>query len=335
MKKIALKIIILIFSIGSFSSCSQKDITIKDNKIIVTLIPPNTVAINDTLYCDKTELANIDYREYQAWVLSVYGKDSEKYQSTIIHSEPTIYGFIDEMQTNSDTVFLKWFGHIHSYISFAESYFNHPSYDEYPVVGISYKQALDYTEWRSDRVYEMMLLKKGLIGIKSNINSENHFTIERYLNGQYYDYKPLRTVPIPRYRIPTIEEWELIAKSKGGNDWGIDFKNKEVQKYQSKSSVFFLTKDYLANPKYWEKKKSEVSKDILPYTSHVQSFFSYENKIFNLIGNVAEMTNTEGVAKGGSWCHFKEESKIKNNIHYTKPTLWLGVRNVCIWGILK
>jgi formylglycine-generating enzyme required for sulfatase activity len=335
MKKIITDITILIFIIGSFSSCAQKDITTKNGKTIVNLLPSNTVAINDTLYCDKTELTNIDYREFQAWVLTVYGKDSEKYQSTVINSEQVIYDFIDDVQNNSDSVFLKWFGHIHGYVSFAKSYFNHPSYDDYPLIGISYKQAFDYTKWRSDRVYEMMLLKRGLIKFEPNVNAENHFTIERYLNGQYHNYKPLKTVPIPRFRLPTIEEWELVAKYNGGDDWGIDFKNKEVKKYQSKSSVFHLTKDCLTKPKYWEIKKTEASINIFPYTSPIKSFFSYKNKIFHLIGNVAEMTNTEGVAKGGSWCHFKEESKIENNINYTKPTLWLGMRNVCVWEILK
>jgi hypothetical protein len=329
------KTIISTFIIGFWGSCSQKDFFIRDNKTIVTLIPPNAIAINDTLYCDKTEIGILDYREYQYWIETTYGIDSEKYRSTIIDNERAVRDFLDSAKISSDSVLLMKIGHVYGSNSFAEAYFMHPKYMYYPVVGLSYKQAQDYTKWRSNVVYEGMLIKRGLIGYHHKRDSLNCFTIEKYLAGQFFNYTPSKKVPIPRFRLPTIEEWELIAQIHGGDDWGIDFNNKEVRKYQSKSSAFFLTKDYLISSKYLEKKKHEASKEIIPFTSNAESFFSYKDKVFHLIGNVAEMTNTEGIAKGGSWYHLKEESKIKNNIHYTKPTLWLGMRCVCTWEILK
>lgn len=42
--------------------------------------------------------------------------------------------------------------------------------------------------------------------------------------------------------------------------------------------------------------------------------------ILNLFGNVAEMVNQKGVAKGGSWDHTLEESALTNDLTYSEGT---------------
>ncbi|MHA0111623.1 hypothetical protein ACXYUI_31710, partial [Klebsiella pneumoniae] len=54
---------------------------------------------------------------------------------------------------------------------FVEYYFRHPSYNYYPVVGVSWKQAVDFCTWRTSRVNELELIKKGYIN-KTNIKTE-------------------------------------------------------------------------------------------------------------------------------------------------------------------
>lgn len=320
---------ILFFSILFFINCvSDKQwITMKDGKMTVNLLPPNGEYVNDTLSCDETEMTNIDYREYLYWVSKVYGENSETLKKALPDSL-VAFTFFSELNTDRDSIFKKYF-------EMRINYLRHPSYDNYPLIGITYQQALDYSKWRSDRVFEMMLIEKKLIQVHTQIDSLNHFTIERYLAGQYFNYAPSKKVPIPRFRLPTIEEWEMIAKMNGGDEWGIDFNRKEVKKHQKEDLTLFLTRDDIINRNDFIKNEKSNFYNLIPYTTPVRNFLQYKNSPCNLIGNVAEMTNTEGIAKGGSWYHTKEESKIKNNINYDKQKAWLGFRNVCIWEIPK
>ena len=48
-----------------------------------------------------------------------------------------------------------------------------------------------------------------------------------------------------------------------------------------------------------------------------------------MIGNVAEMVAEEGIAKGGSWYHTYEDSKLSLDLNYTEASEWLGFRCIC------
>jgi hypothetical protein len=41
------------------------------------------VAVADNFYCDKTEISNIDWREYMYRIRKVFGPDSEEYQAAL------------------------------------------------------------------------------------------------------------------------------------------------------------------------------------------------------------------------------------------------------------
>ena len=44
-----------------------------------------------------------------------------------------------------------------------ENYLRHPAFMNYPVVGVSWIQAVEYANWRSDRVAEMGLQEEGYL----------------------------------------------------------------------------------------------------------------------------------------------------------------------------
>lgn len=62
----------------------------------------------------------------------------------------------------------------------------------------------------------------------------------------------------------------------------------------------------------------------------VDSYFPEPNGLYNAHGNVAEMTSTKGVAKGGSFAHRARDCGPAATQRYTGPEPWLGFRCIAI-----
>jgi formylglycine-generating enzyme len=275
--------------------------------------------------CDESEVAVIDYKEYLHWVGYIYGLNSNTYNNAL---PDTMVGhkYFSIYKGSYDTLFN------YKTLEVLDNYIHFPSYNDYSIVGITYEQAIDYANWRSDRVLEMMLFEYKLIKLHTNSDSSNYFTAARYVAGQYYNYKPPKNLHIPKYRLPTVEEWELCAQYKDGKDWGsVDTITKAVRKYKKRGDDLFLTKELFLSALQKAKQEKSDRKVRIPYCAPVRSFYPNGNGLYNMIGNVAEMTTYQGIAKGGSWFHTLFESKIKSNIIYQEPEAWLGFRNVCTW----
>ena len=146
--------------------------------------PPGTLKVAENLYLDKTDICNVHYREFLYWMKNVYGINSTEYKAVL-----------------PDTT--KWSSLKDTYASLDKSYLRQPSYNFFPVIGVSNKQALQYSKWRSDRVMEMTLIEHRIIKAKSSpIPKDSVFTIEKYFNGQYYNIKPSPNLLFyPDYRL--------------------------------------------------------------------------------------------------------------------------------------
>lgn len=182
MKLLHLLVLMLLF-------CSFQPPKKKKHRSIREENIPGVVQIDDRLYMDDTEISNFEWMEYHWWMRRVYGEESPEYLS----EQP-------------DT--LVWNEARGNALEATSLFYNHPAYRHYPIVGISYEQMQRYCKWRSDRVFEYMLIRTGRIAPEPDQNADDCFTIERYMSGQYKDYVPDPAITeVPHYYLPSKEEW--------------------------------------------------------------------------------------------------------------------------------
>jgi formylglycine-generating enzyme len=186
---------------------------------------PHTVSVS-SFYMDQAEVANVDYREYMYWIGRVYGQD---YPNLIYSALPDTTCWRKALQFNEPMV---------------EHYFREAGYNYYPVVGVTWKQANDYCAWRTDRINELVLIRKGILRKNATQTADENFTLKSYTSGQYLGKMGIKVrdidptgggtrairqedgVLLPEVRLPTEAEWEFAALALVGNNPDADAKRR-------------------------------------------------------------------------------------------------------------
>ena len=190
-----------------------------------------------SFYMDEAEVTNIEYLLYLQYLERVFPPSDDTFRKIYQAALP-------------DT--LVWRNTLGYNELLTENYLRHPAYAEYPVVGVSWRQATEYCKWRTDRVNEKILIEKGVLHTLFDMDSlkvegANRFDTETYLTNPnllfdgdstiYYkgikDFsqkeKPkegsftgrhVKTsdgILAQRFRLPTEAEWEYAAKAESEN----------------------------------------------------------------------------------------------------------------------